>query len=246
MTRGRSARDRKLITAVYEGDRAAIARLLAAGASPEAADEDGGTALYLAAVLDGDEESVRLLLAAGADPERPSEDGDSPLCGAAVHGRTGVVRALLTAGARPDAPEPDGFTAMTWAVREGHAETVRALLEHGADPALPSRHGELPLVGAAVRGSAATVRILLEHGAPGRDAALTEARTWRERDVAAELRTVLTASYEGPLETVTRLEEGPDGTNVVVEVVRDGIPRAGASRGTGHAEIVALLETAPR
>ncbi|MFE0425471.1 ankyrin repeat domain-containing protein, partial [Streptomyces sp. NPDC058953] len=86
MTRARSPRDRELITAVYGGDREAVARLLAAGVSPEAGDDDGQTALYLAAVLGGDAETVRLLLAAGADPGRPTADGDSPLCGAAVAG----------------------------------------------------------------------------------------------------------------------------------------------------------------
>ncbi|MFE0425472.1 ankyrin repeat domain-containing protein, partial [Streptomyces sp. NPDC058953] len=162
------------------------------------------------------------------------------------------ARARPRARARPDAPEADGCTAMTWAVRNRHAATAGVLLEHGADPGVPGPDGVLPLVAAAAQGSEATVRVLLAHDAPGREAALTEARSWRGRDVAGELRTALVAAYERPpmtLTTVTRREngeDGDDGATVVVEVFRDGVLTGGGERGTGHEAIAALLEGAVR
>ncbi|MEW1549195.1 ankyrin repeat domain-containing protein [Streptomyces tsukubensis] len=236
----------ELLTAVYEGDADAVARLLAAGAPADSSDEDGTTALYLAAVLLGDVRLVRPLLAAGADPERTGGDGALPLCGAAVHGGTEVVMALLAAGARPDGRESDGWTPLAWAVRGGHVPVVRILLEHGADPSLPAPDGTLPLVAAAIRGSVGTVRALLDRGAPGRTAALAEARARRGRDPEAELRAALLARYDGPLATRTRRVPGDDGVTVVVELLRNGTLVASDERGTGHAEIAALLEAEDR
>ncbi|MER5828537.1 ankyrin repeat domain-containing protein, partial [Streptomyces mirabilis] len=83
-----------LFTAVHEGDEDAVVRLLRSGVSPDAVDEDGQTALYLAAVSDRPG-VVRLLLVAGAAPDRLSQGTDAPLCGAACGGHTEVVRALL-------------------------------------------------------------------------------------------------------------------------------------------------------
>lgn len=130
-----------LFTAVREGDEDAVVRLLRSGVSPDAVDEDGQTALYLAAVSDRPG-VVRLLLVAGAAPDRLSQGTDAPLCGAACGGHTEVVRALLAAGAAPDTVEEFGFTALTWAVRLGRVAVVRELLAAGADPDRPGPTGE--------------------------------------------------------------------------------------------------------
>ncbi len=194
---------------------------------------------------------VRLLLAAGADPDRASgpkdgpEGGDLPLCGAAAGGRTEVVEALLSAGATPDLREALGFTAMAWAVGQGHAETVEALLEHGADPDLPAPGTEPPLGARARRGSTETVRALLRHGASARREALEEARRWLGADVEEELRAGLLETFAdggADPETVTSRIEEDGGVTVVVELLRDGKPSAGAERQTGHAAIATLLE----
>ena len=232
-----SERERDLFTAVYEGDEDAVVRLLRLGVSPEAVDEDGQTALYVAAVSDAPG-IVRLLLSAGAAPDRLSAGSDLPLCGAACGGHTEVVRALLASGAVPDAVEAFGFTALAWALRCGHASVSEALLTAGADPNRPGPTGEPPLVTAARRGSAACVRSLLAHGAGSRVEALTEARRWTRLDIATELRASLARAHGFGGEYVTRRWQD----SVSVELVRDGTTVAGTDQGTGHAEIVEVLE----
>ncbi|MCS0639823.1 ankyrin repeat domain-containing protein [Streptomyces sp. LP05-1] len=238
--------ERALIEAVYEDDAATVERLLAAGAGgpAEATDEEGQTALYLAAVS-GRVEILGPLLAAGADPGRLSGvHGDLPLCGAACNGHTETVLALLAAGADPDQREAFGYTPLAWAVRRGGPATVRALLAGGADPAVRGPQDDLPLVTAAREGSLPVVRALLAHGAPGRAEALAEAREWLGKDVARMLRDELVEAYGPGAETVTERVPEEDGGTVVVTLLRDGVPAAGNSRGTDHAEIVALLAAA--
>ncbi|MET7622095.1 ankyrin repeat domain-containing protein [Streptomyces sp. NPDC005408] len=251
MTKEPPAGAREMFEALYSGAQDSVVALLRAGVSAEVTDEDGQTPLYRAAVSD-EVGIVRLLLAAGADPGRGAgpEGGDLPLCGAAVGGHTEVVRALLAAGARPDQPEAYGFTALRWAVTLGHAATAETLLEYGAAPDLEGPGGELPLVLAARRGSPSTVRALLRHGATAKEAALAEARQWLVRDVERELRDGLLSAYgkgekgqKGEAyETVARRVEEDGGVTVVVELLRDGAPRAGSEQQTGHAAIVTLLE----
>ncbi|MFJ9587045.1 ankyrin repeat domain-containing protein [Streptomyces acidicola] len=232
-----------LFTAVYEDDEDAVVRLLRAGASPEATDEDGQSVLYLTTVSDIPG-IARLLLAAGADPDRLSAGTDSPLCGAACGGHTEVVHALLAAGATPDLEEELGFTALTWAVQRGNADVVAALLEHGADPDRPTPAGEPPLVAAARRGSPSCVRALLEHGAHARAEALAEARRWLMLDVASELRAGLERAYGPGHEVTTHRVPEDGGITVVVELRTGDRTVAGNDQQTGHAEIVELLEAA--
>ncbi|MEE1754994.1 ankyrin repeat domain-containing protein [Streptomyces sp. SP18CS02] len=243
MTSDPTTRGQELSEAVHSGDADAVVRLLRAGVPAEAADAEGRTALHLAASGD-DPAIVRLLLAAGADPGRGSgEDGDElPLCGAACWGRTEVVRALLAAGAPADQKEGGGFTALTWAVLNGFADTVAALLEYGADPSLPGPSGEPPLVTAARRGSPSVVRALLAHGAAGRREALAEARRWIDVDPEQALRESIAETWGPGHETVTRRVEEDGGVTVVVELLRDGVPRGGQERQTGHAAVATLLE----
>ncbi|MGW4936509.1 ankyrin repeat domain-containing protein [Streptomyces sp. NPDC004166] len=231
----------ELITAVHEGDEDTVVRLLRSGASPESADAEGQTALYLASVGDAPG-IVRLLLAAGADPDRLSADADAPLCGAACGGHTEVVQALLAAGATADLEEEYGFRALTWAVQLGHADIVRALLAAGADPDLPGPGGRPPLVAAARRGSPGCVQALLTHGARARREALAEARRWLRLDVAAELRAGLEATHgPGHAYDTRRFEQEPGTVTVEVTLLRDGRPAAGNDQQTGHTVIVGLL-----
>jgi hypothetical protein len=265
MTNEPTAGVHDLFEAVRGGADDAVVRLLRTGASAEATDEYGETALYLASVSD-EPGMVRLLLTAGADPERAGgqDGGDLPLCGAACGGHTEVVRALLAAGAAPDRREAFGFTALVWAVVQGFTDTVEALLDGGADPDLPGPGGESPLLLAARRGSAATVRTLLAHGAgtdgtgasgtgadgdgahgdgpSARKAALAEARRWLTLDVERELRDGLLRAYGDGYETVVRRVEAEGSQTVVVELLRDGAPVAGVEQQTGHAAVATLLE----
>jgi ankyrin repeat protein len=113
---------KQLYAAATEGDGAAVARLLAAGADPDAsvAVRDvvpsgeffhEATAL-LAAVGRGRMEAARLLLDAGAVRFLAAGDGTTPLMNAAVNGQPEVLRLLLGRGAAVDATEPGQcFTA---------------------------------------------------------------------------------------------------------------------------------------
>ncbi|WP_031089845.1 ankyrin repeat domain-containing protein [Streptomyces sp. NRRL WC-3549] len=231
-----------LFEALYEGE-SAVVRALRAGASVEARDEDGTSALYLAAVQDLPG-TVRLLLAAGADPDRPSgpEAGDLPLCGAVCGGHTEVVEALLAAGADPDLREDFGFTALRWAAGLGHAGIAELLLAQGADPGLPGPRDEPPLVVAARRGSARTVRALLRYGAPGLRPALDEARRMLAVDAGKELLRALEALHGPGHESAVRRTRVAGGVLVTVELLRDGEPFAGQDQETGHGAIATLLE----
>ncbi|GGX61067.1 ankyrin repeat domain-containing protein [Streptomyces fructofermentans] len=244
-----------LHAAVHAGDERAVARLLRAGASPEATDDEGVTALYTAAA-DGRSAVVRLLLASGAAPDRLSGDGESPLCGAACWGRTDAVRELLAAGAAPDLAEEFGHTASTWAVRGGHTAVLAELLAAGADPdrPMPPPGGEPLLVAAVRRGSPGCVRLLFAHGAAARPEALAEARRLSARDVEAELRGALERAH-GPGHSFTTRRFTRDGGGrglggdavgvVEVTLLRDGRPAASDDRETGQAEVLALLEAGP-
>ena len=244
MTNGPVGGASSLFEALYT-DEDAVVRALRAGASAEASDEEGTTALYLASVQDLPG-AVRLLLAAGADPNRASgpEAGDLPLCGAACGGHTEVVGALLSAGAEPDLSEEFGFTALRWAAGLGHARVAETLLAHGADPDLPGSQGETPLVAAARRGSVHTVRALLRHGARGLSPALEEARRMLTLDVERELRGALRRTYgdEGHESMVLRAPVD-GGVTVRVELLRGGESFASQDLQTGHGAIATLLES---
>ncbi|MER5471559.1 ankyrin repeat domain-containing protein [Streptomyces sp. NPDC002685] len=232
----------RLFPALYEGDEDTVVRLLRAGVSAEALDEDGQSALYLAAVSDRPG-IVRLLLAGGADPDRLSLGTDAPLCGAACGGHTEVVHALLAAGAAPDPEEAFGFTALTWALRGGHTAVAEALLAAGADPDRPGPAGELPLVTAAHRGSVGCVRALLTHGAGARAKALAEARRLLGIGVEAELLASLARTHGSGHPSVTHRRPSPEGVTIEVRLLdAEGRPFADDDLQTGHAEITALLE----
>jgi ankyrin repeat protein len=128
----------QLVTAAAEGDGAAVARLLAAGADPNA--------LVPARMPSG-----KALLG-------------TALCMAAAHGRLEVARLLLDGGADPSLVKSDGATPLMAAALNGRLEVARLLLERGADPSLTSSNGLTPLVVAATNGQQEMLRLLLTLG----------------------------------------------------------------------------------
>jgi ankyrin repeat protein len=110
-----------------------VAALLAAGASVDAADERGYTALFHAChdpdADRGHPEVVELLIAAGADKEAAIGFGVRPLMFAAGNGEAGVVEALLRAGADPLARNEVGRTALMMVKDRDYVDVINILHE---------------------------------------------------------------------------------------------------------------------
>jgi ankyrin repeat protein len=158
----------KLAMAATEGDGVAVARLLVAGADPNAsatARTASGEFIPTTALCEaagyGRLEAARLLLDGGADPSRASSHGATPLLAAAVAGQPEVLRLLLVWGAAVDAAHPaSGFTAFHAACRNNQAECVEVLARAGCDVGFKEKTGKTGRVLAEENGHAAVVERL--------------------------------------------------------------------------------------
>src|SRR5690349_5367365 len=101
-----AAAEPTLLDAAERGDRAAVTRMLAKGADPNAPGPDGTTAIMYAA-SNGDVELVRALLKAGANVKLKNQFGTSAITEAAIVGSAPVIDALLKAGADPNTRNPE-------------------------------------------------------------------------------------------------------------------------------------------
>jgi ankyrin repeat protein len=156
------------VVAAGKGDGAAVARLLAAGADPNASAAGRtlsgellhGTALCVAVGI-GQLETAMLLLDAGADPDRAGSDGPTPLMMAAGDGYLEVLRLLLARGAAMDAAPPNvGCTAFHFACFGNQAECAEALARAGCDVGLKDKYGKTGRELAEAEGHAAVVERL--------------------------------------------------------------------------------------
>jgi ankyrin repeat protein len=147
--RGADRLEPELVTAANQGNGAAVARLLAAGADPNASvpgrmpsgEVVQSTALCEAAVH-GHLEAVRLLLDGGADPSSAGSKGATPLINAAGGGQLEVLRLLLGRGAVVDAAQPAyGYTAFHCACERNHAECAEELVRAGCDVGIKNENG---------------------------------------------------------------------------------------------------------
>src|SRR6476469_6837768 len=94
-----AANNSAFLQAVRRGDVGQVQALLASGASPEAKDKDGTTALMFAA-QSGYTEIVRSLLAAGAEANTArAKFGITALMLAAANNQVDSLQTLLTHGA---------------------------------------------------------------------------------------------------------------------------------------------------
>lgn len=180
-------------TAIKKGDRAAVARHLAADSSLASAKDRDGLSALLTALYHEEPEVAALILArkppldvfeaaAAGDLARVKElveregalasayspDGFFPLGLAAFFRRPAVVEYLLAKGAdvSAQARNPMQVTALHAAVADGgHPGIARALIEAGAAVNMKQRHGWTPLHGATHSGDRATVELLLSRGA---------------------------------------------------------------------------------
>ncbi|EKX51945.1 hypothetical protein GUITHDRAFT_39810, partial [Guillardia theta CCMP2712] len=108
-----------------------IEMILQLGASPDATDEFGRTALMLA-VMQQDLKAAVMLLAAGADVEGIGKtyNGRTALMQAACSGSAELVKLLLSKGANPEAMDRYGRNVVKQAAMMRKEQVVRILEEH--------------------------------------------------------------------------------------------------------------------
>ena len=127
-----AALDGQLWEAATKGDVAAIERLAAEGASPNAKDKHGRPAVYMAA-HHGRAGVVSALVRLRADPDAKTSYGTTALMAAAWNGKVECVRALLAGEAdrtlRATGGMYEGKTALEIAEEFGEAEVAALLRE---------------------------------------------------------------------------------------------------------------------
>ncbi len=125
--------------AVQANQEEIVAKLLAAGANPNAANRYGITPLWLSAT-NGSAAVTSMLLKAGADAKATLPHGETALMAAARTGEPETIRLLIEAGSDPNAHETSqGETGLMWAAAENHPEAIQTLIKGGANPDL---HGK--------------------------------------------------------------------------------------------------------
>ena len=159
----------KLLAAAIacEGDE--IVAALAAGADPNAADEQGNTALILAAAggFFGDAKpAITALAAAKANLDARNRDGVTALMVAARENEWSYAEALIAAGAEVSAADPDGWTALMYAAYNGSATVAKALLAAKADPKPRAKSGWDALLLAISSGQGSLAETLVAAGVP--------------------------------------------------------------------------------
>jgi len=173
-----------LMYAARQGSLDAVRALAEAGASLNAADQDGTPALTFA-IINGHYDVAQLLVEKGADVNQPDRTGATPLYSAVD------MHTLVTSFGRPELPR---------AVTEGSVDAARLLLAHGADPnkALKTKvlkrtyqagdprlgQGSTPLMRAAKAGDVVMMRLLVSGGA---DIDLTNAAGETAMHIAANV-----------------------------------------------------------
>lgn len=223
--------------------------LVAAGADPNDAEDDGFTPLHwLAASLDAP--LMHRLLRAGANPNaRTRNDGETPLLRVCRHWRPGDPReadtqacfdALMAAGASTKVRDREGRTALAVAADEGADAGVRALLATGADPNAEDRAGRTP------RDRPALSAFLPDGATSVRPVALL-----RDAVAAGDLRAVRRALETGVSPTDRRyFADGPDAPLIRAATmddpsILDALLSAGADPNYRHRyRLTALLSAA--
>ena len=156
--------------AAYDGDGAAVARLLADGADIEARDRAGRTALHVAAVQSHDD-VVQALADAGADLNALENAAYDIVTIAAVADDVAMVDLALRLGANAgNVTSPFDGTALIAAAHLGHHAVVARLIAGGAPLDHVNNLGWTALIEAVVLGDGgpdhvATARALVDAGA---------------------------------------------------------------------------------
>jgi len=157
-----------LMQAAMRGDSDDVRALVRAGASVDATDDSGDTALLLVTWQGCWPGMVDVLLELGASIDIRNQIGRTPLMNAAKGMSLNhqlMLEGLLKRGASINRRDDLGKTALFFGAATGIAARSRALLAAGADVGLATRDGDTPLMVASRKGSADHVQLLLDAGA---------------------------------------------------------------------------------
>ena len=124
----------QLVEAAKNGDEVSVAKLLAAGAHPDAVDSQRNTALIFAA-RGGHLGIARRLLEHGAIVNWQDGELVTPLILASFKRHPALVRLLLDHGADTSIRDKWGRRALDYALRRGDDDPIAAILRQG--PAKP-------------------------------------------------------------------------------------------------------------
>jgi len=163
-------RVKKLVAAAEKGDVAAVKRLIADGADPNAVPEDGTENALWQAIYYSQIDVIRALAGTKAD-----FNGGWPHTPLTVGVRTKdleLIRALVEGGAKVNHPSSSDETPLLVAVQDANSETVAELVRLGADPNLVPKKKKYdtvtnysPLEYAAMEGNKQMIAALMS--APG-------------------------------------------------------------------------------
>jgi hypothetical protein len=154
-----------LHVAAYGAKHEAMRALVAAGANPNALENDRYDIVTITAVAN-DVPTLKVALALGCSAKNITSRYDGTALIAAAHlGHAEVVRTLIAAGAPLDHVNNLGWTAVIEAVVLGdggrnHTDTLRALIDAGANLNLADRQGQTPLALARGRRYTAMMEML--------------------------------------------------------------------------------------
>uniref|UniRef100_A0A6P7FWT9 Ankycorbin n=1 Tax=Diabrotica virgifera virgifera TaxID=50390 RepID=A0A6P7FWT9_DIAVI len=151
-----------LLWAASAGSAKAVLALIRAGATVEAADKDGLTALHCAASRGHTDCMDTLLTLCGASVDIIDTNGCTALHYAVTLGHADATALLLAHGADPNRQDRKGRSPAHCGCAKGQFETVKLIGSHGANLWLRNARGDFPLHDAAASGRRELVRWLLE------------------------------------------------------------------------------------
>lgn len=161
---GRTEFRNPLTKAVYAEDLDKVNDQLGRGADPNAPEEDGSTAIFVA-VADGETEIVRALLLFGADINARDNDGETPLMQLDDDATVELVELLINSGAKVNRTAKDGTTALMRAAADSPADVLKALVDAEAEINAADAKGWTALMRAAYDDDIDKVRMLIFAGA---------------------------------------------------------------------------------